>query len=172
MSHCSFVSSARRLRPHRVCETIHGRIKSGSSSERYIRATNGRSLTYASVPRSSGVQVQTHCVLSQGRQLLARRPFSRRVRRVGSLSFDTEWPIGLGSSRYMKSTSSAVRIELSAGFALGVPSLTKNASGKGLRDEIYRCALFHDGLALIAGPPPECIEGTRIWFPKEGMPLG
>lgn len=41
------------------------------------------------------------------------------------------------------------------------------------RDEIgrgdYDYALFRDGLALIAGPPPRKLTGVRSWHPKEGL---
>jgi len=41
------------------------------------------------------------------------------------------------------------------------------------RDEIargdYDYALFRDGLALIAGPPPRRLTGVRSWHPKEGL---
>ena len=41
------------------------------------------------------------------------------------------------------------------------------------RDELargaYDYALFRDGLALIAGPPPRKLTGVRSWHPKEGL---
>jgi len=41
------------------------------------------------------------------------------------------------------------------------------------RDELargdYDYALFRDGLALIAGPPPRKLTGARSWHPKEGL---
>jgi len=33
----------------------------------------------------------------------------------------------------------------------------------------YDYALFRDGLALIAGPPPRRLTGVRSWHPEEGL---
>jgi hypothetical protein len=51
-----------------------------------------------------------------------------------------------------------------AGFASGSAEI-------GIRSarEDYDYALFRDGLALLAGPPPRRLSGIRTWHPKEGL---
>ena len=51
-----------------------------------------------------------------------------------------------------------------AGFASGSAEI-------GIRSarEDYDYALFRDGLALLAGPPPRKLTGIRTWHPKEGL---
>ncbi len=51
-----------------------------------------------------------------------------------------------------------------AGFADGA---TEPVGLRGREDDDY--ALFRDGLALFAGPPPRSVTGIRTWHPKEGL---
>jgi hypothetical protein len=51
-----------------------------------------------------------------------------------------------------------------AGFANG----GKDRVGRSARED-YDSALFRDGLALLAGPPPRKVTGIRTWHPKEGL---
>jgi hypothetical protein len=43
-----------------------------------------------------------------------------------------------------------------------------DATGRSARED-YDYALFRDGLALLAGPPPRKLTGIRTWHPKEGL---
>ena len=65
-------------------------------------------------------------------------------------------------------------IELPTGDLAGIVSGDSRADRlTSARDEIgrgdYDYALFRDGLALIAGPPPRKLTGVRSWHPKEGL---
>lgn len=50
------------------------------------------------------------------------------------------------------------------GFAKGGADLGSRSAR-----EDYDYALFRDGLALLAGPPPRKLTGIRAWHPKEGL---
>lgn len=51
-----------------------------------------------------------------------------------------------------------------AGFASG------GAEPAGRRTRLdYDYALFRDGIALLARPPPRKLTGIRTWHPKEGL---
>lgn len=57
-----------------------------------------------------------------------------------------------------------------AGFEKAAPEIRRPLFERGVRDgEDYDYALFRDGLALIAGPPPRKISGIRTWHPKQGL---
>lgn len=51
-----------------------------------------------------------------------------------------------------------------AGFAGGDADMREATA----RDD-YDFALYRDGLALLAGPPPRKLTGIRIWHPKAGL---
>ena len=51
-----------------------------------------------------------------------------------------------------------------AGFVAGGAEPAGRRTG-----EDYDYALFRDGLALLAGPPPGKLTGIRTWHPKEGL---
>jgi hypothetical protein len=51
-----------------------------------------------------------------------------------------------------------------AGFAIG----DAEPVGRRTRED-YDYALFRDGLALLAGPPPRKLTGIRTWHLKEGL---
>ena len=64
-------------------------------------------------------------------------------------------------------------IDLPTGDLAGIASSESRADRlTSARDELgrgdYDYALFRDGLALIAGPPPRKLTGVRSWHPKEG----
>lgn len=59
-------------------------------------------------------------------------------------------------------------LELPTGDVAGFAPAASDVRGL-VRREDYDYALFRDGLALIAGPPPRKLTGFLRWMPKEGM---
>lgn len=58
--------------------------------------------------------------------------------------------------------------ELPIGDIAGFASGDADTRARGARED-YDFALFRDGLALLAGPPPRKLTGIRTWHPKSGL---